>query len=336
MIFPFAVILNFVVIAVVPIENPILCMDELSRLFVAMETQETRLLGIAHCIVPKEQLPIEPPSVFVAPPIPLLPAHILHAPIPVFSKALLDSKPGIVQLLIPVTVESTTLTPSTTTSTPITTTTIGTSTKAISSGSIETTTIVPATESVVIFIQPEAETAVTTPREVENNITIEQSSEPLNATEAKVPETLATNMHNNDVSIDNKNVEQPVIVYDTTPSTATIASVTDTIETTTRPIVITTSTFSSTQPVLQAESSNLTSTRMPQASIEATTTPVSVAEIILRQPETISMAPEQDNYVYETFSGVSEVIGPMDERVKQLVLVEEPPENLPNDAAPAA
>lgn len=30
-------------------------MDELSKLFASMEVQETRLLGIAHCIVPKEE-----------------------------------------------------------------------------------------------------------------------------------------------------------------------------------------------------------------------------------------------------------------------------------------
>lgn len=303
-------------------------MDELSRLFLAMESQETRLLGIAHCIVPKEQLPIEPPTVFVAP---LLPANILNAPIPVLSKAILDSKPGIVQLIMPVAMETTT-TPTTTTNTPTTTTPITTTPKTMSTETVEITTTLPVAETVVIVVQPDAEIVATTPKEVENNITVERSSEPLNVTEAR-KSTATANMNNNDVNIDNKSLEQPVIVYDTTPITTAIPSVTETIETTTRPIVITASTFSSIQPVLQTESS---STTTPASIDVVTTTPVSVAEIILRQPETISIAPEQDNYVYETFSVVPEVIGPMDERAQQLVLVEEPPEDLPNDAAPAA
>lgn len=306
-------------------------MDDLSRLFVALESQETRLLGIAHCIVPKEQLPMEPPSVFVAPPIPLLSANILNAPIPALSKALLDSKPGIVQLIMPVVVE-TTAAPTTTTSVPTTITTIETTPKTITSETIETTTTAAVAE--VIIVQTDAEFTAATPKDTENKIAVESPISKI-AAEVKIPESFATNMHNNEVNIDSKNVEEPAIVYSTTPSTTTIPSVTETIETTTRPIVITTSTFNSIQPVLQAVSSTTpsTSTLVP---IDVTTTPQSVAEIILRQPETISMATEQDNYVYETFSSVPEVIGPMDERAQQLVLVEEPPENLPNDAAPAA
>lgn len=313
-------------------------MDDLSRLFVALESQETRLLGIAHCIVPKEQLPIEPPSVFVAPPIPLLSANILNAPIPALSKALLDSKPGIVQLIMPVVVETTaaptttTPVPTTTTSAPITITTIETTPKTIASETIETTTTASVAE--VIIVQTDVEFIAATPKDTENKIAVEKPIS-TNATEVKIPESFATNMHNNEVNIDSKNVEEPAIVYSTTPSTTTIPSVTETIETTTRPIVITTSTFSSIQPVLQADPTT-TASASTLVPIDVTTTPQSVAEIILRQPETISMATEQDNYVYETFSSVPEVIGPMDERAQQLVLVEEPPENLPNDAAPAA
>lgn len=304
-------------------------MDDLSSLFVAMETQETRLLGIAHCIVPKEELPV-----FVAPPITLLPANILNAPIPAISKAILDSKPGIVQLIMPIATETTTA-PSTTTNTPTTTTTIETTPKTLSIAIIDTTTV-PTPLSEIIFAQTEADINVATSKEDVNNIAVEQSSESSNPTEPIMSELLATNMHSNDINID-KYRDQPEIVYEsTTSTTTTIPSVTETNVPTTRTIVITTSTFSSTEPVLQAVETTTVSTSTPAPIEMMTTTPLSVAQIILRQPETISMAPEQDNYVYETFSSVPEVIGPMDERAQQLVLVEEPPESLPNDAAPAA
>ncbi|XP_055315349.1 protein artichoke [Sitodiplosis mosellana] len=59
-------------------ENPILCMDELSKLFAVMEAQETRLLGIAHCIVPKEEeIPIIEP-LFVPPSAPLTPQVVVE------------------------------------------------------------------------------------------------------------------------------------------------------------------------------------------------------------------------------------------------------------------
>lgn len=306
-------------------------MDDLSSLFVAMETQETRLLGIAHCIVPKEQLPIDPPPVFVAPPITLLPANILNAPIPAISKAILDSKPGIVQLIMPIVTETTTA-PPTTTNTPITSTIFQTTPITISSGIIDTITVSTPLSDAVLRVT-EADITVATPKEDVNNIAVEQLPELPSSTETIMPEILATNMHSNDINIDNKYRDQPEIVYE---STTTIPSVTETNESTTRTIVITTSTFSSTEPVLQAMESTTASISTPAPIEVMTTTPLSVAQIILRQPETISMAPEQDNYVYETFSTVPEVIGPMDERAQQLVLVEEPPESLPNDAAPAA
>lgn len=311
-------------------------MDDLSSLFVAMETQDTRLLGIAHCIVPKEQLPVDPPPVFVAPPITLLPANILNTPIPAISKAILGSKPGIVQLIIPIATE-TTAAPSTTTDTPITSTTIETTPQTISSKIIIIDTTTVPTPLSTTFGRMEADITVATPKEDVNNISAEQSTESSNSTEPMMPGLLATNMHSNDINIDDKYRGEPEIVLEsTTPSTKTIPSVTETNEPTTRTIVITTSTFSSTQPVLQTVESSTVSTSTPVTVEVMTTTPLSVAQIILRQPETISMAPEQDNYVYETFSSVPEVIGPMDERAQQLVLVEEPPESLTNDAAPAA
>lgn len=61
------------------IENPILCMNELSKLFGLMEAQETRLLGIAHCIIPKEEIPrVE--SVFAQQAMPVMPENAILRP----------------------------------------------------------------------------------------------------------------------------------------------------------------------------------------------------------------------------------------------------------------
>lgn len=62
-----------------------------------MEAQETRLLGIAHCIVPKEQIPIKAPTV-VIPIIPIIPAILTQDILP---QTILQSPPGIVQVIVP-------------------------------------------------------------------------------------------------------------------------------------------------------------------------------------------------------------------------------------------
>lgn len=46
-------------------------MDGLSKLFDLMEAQETRLIGIAHCIVPKEEIQAVE-SLLISPLIPML------------------------------------------------------------------------------------------------------------------------------------------------------------------------------------------------------------------------------------------------------------------------
>lgn len=54
-------------------------MDELSKLFGLMEAQETRLLGIAHCIIPKEEIPsVE--SVFAQQALPAMPENAILRP----------------------------------------------------------------------------------------------------------------------------------------------------------------------------------------------------------------------------------------------------------------
>lgn len=79
------------------IENPILCMDELSKLFALMEAQETRLLGIAHCIVPKEEeIPIIE-SIFVPPSVPLTTDEVDEE-----ERPLSGLQPAILKVLMPI------------------------------------------------------------------------------------------------------------------------------------------------------------------------------------------------------------------------------------------
>lgn len=54
-------------------------MDELSKLFGLMEAQETRLLGIAHCIIPKEEIPLVE-SVFAQQTLPIIPENAILRP----------------------------------------------------------------------------------------------------------------------------------------------------------------------------------------------------------------------------------------------------------------
>lgn len=54
-------------------------MDELSKLFGLMEAQETRLLGIAHCIIPKEEIPLVE-SVFAQQALPVMPENEILRP----------------------------------------------------------------------------------------------------------------------------------------------------------------------------------------------------------------------------------------------------------------
>ncbi|XP_038118189.1 leucine-rich repeat and death domain-containing protein 1 [Culex quinquefasciatus] len=79
-------------------ENPVLCDESLPELVSQMESFHTRLIGIAHCIVP-QQIPIDSP-IFMQPPIPLL-KPLLQPQIPMVPAPVMIQQPSIVQILVP-------------------------------------------------------------------------------------------------------------------------------------------------------------------------------------------------------------------------------------------
>lgn len=307
-------------------------MDEVSKLFGLMEAQETRLSGIAHCIVPKEVIP-NAPSVYVVPPLtlPLIPTlAMINSPMPVLPKALYDSPSGIVQVLLPIAAEKVEeMVAITTTPTP--------TAKPVSFSSSTTPTYSPET----IAASTEMIKPISVPQII-LKISIDELSTVVNKTDIPVS---TSNPDDNNIDIINDTTH---IATSSLPFNITINSVTETVtetltvtesdkdtvaqtETDTETTTII-STTNSTVPTLSVLSTTLSTTTLPST----VTTTSSVAEIVLGKLETISAAPEPDNYVYETYSPVPQVIGPMVERAQQLVIVEEPPEILPNDPAPAA
>lgn len=68
-----------------------------------MESQEARIIGVAHCIVPKEEIPNA--ALFVAPSIPLLPDLLKTAtPLNKLPTNVLQPSPSIVQIILPATI----------------------------------------------------------------------------------------------------------------------------------------------------------------------------------------------------------------------------------------
>lgn len=86
-------------------ENPILCDEALPQLVYQMDLYQTKLTGIAHCIVPK--LPVEQ-SVLLQPPIQLLP-QILNSQLPIGSQPIMIPPPSIVQIIVPASLQKNTL-----------------------------------------------------------------------------------------------------------------------------------------------------------------------------------------------------------------------------------
>lgn len=77
-------------------ENPVLCDDNLPVLISAMEFQQARLLGVAHCLVP-QQMSIDPPILLQAQHLP----QIIKKQIQVASNAVMQPPPSIVQVIMP-------------------------------------------------------------------------------------------------------------------------------------------------------------------------------------------------------------------------------------------
>lgn len=79
-------------------ENPVICKDYFSQLVDIMNAQEALILGIAHCIVPKEEIPVGPPAVMS----PLIEHMLKIQKLPAPPSAIIYQSPSIVQVIIPV------------------------------------------------------------------------------------------------------------------------------------------------------------------------------------------------------------------------------------------
>lgn len=293
-------------------------MDELSKLFAQMEAQETRLLGIAHCIVPKEEdeeenVPIveevpvflppsaEPPT----PTLPQLPQLLL------MSSELKENLSRDSQLN---TVPDLSLATEISTKTPL---------NEIDANSLITVDAVP---SVVLTSIADAVTAPTI-------------TETLNK-DAEVVITTQMPVSNPD--------ENSVEIVMSTQKTENMFNVLSTV-----PALVP---ATSPMPIIQNESANNpqyyiknlenvtetspTSTKsrrvnhdLPTTSSSSTLPPSSIAEIILGELESVSKNPEPENYIYETFEVKPVEVSP--QRNEHTVFAEEPPE-IPNGAVPAA
>lgn len=286
-------------------ENPILCMDELSKLFAQMEAQETRLLGIAHCIVRQEEMPIIE-SDFIPPPPPE--PEPVPLPVPVPSEA--EPKPEIVPVVLAAEVESSNNEPM-----------IDISEKNSLNAPSDVPSLILTTliAAAAVTEEPIKETiipnAITTtempiPNPDDNNVDIVTHTEHTDKPNALVTVAVVTvpPSAENDTVINSLNYIKKlenVTVLEGPPSTTNLKS-----------------------SVPQTET----------LEVPTTSTSSSIAEIVLGEMESVSKSPEPDNYIYETFSPISPVdIGEVTslQRNEHLVLAEEPPEIL-NDAVLAA
>lgn len=301
-------------------------MDELSKLFALMEVQETRLLGIAHCIVTKDIVPKEeeipdiepvfvPPSMLSAQdelekstPIPsnsdLIPAHATNQTENSEIDQIIEPEKRILEMPSDVpSIILSSLSKSIVTEEPI-------------------KEIIPTTTDVQI------------PNPNENDVDIVTYTEKLNVLTA-VPDAENDTVLN---ALNYINKLESVTVISTNYKSTTHLP-TENIESTTA------STSSLPPPLTTSSTTSLpikSISTSPSSFILLTTPPPPtsppIAEIVLGEMESVSKSPESDNYIYETFSPISSVnISAIStfHQSDHLVLAEEPPE-LPNDAVSAA
>lgn len=330
-------------------------MDELSKLFAQMEEQETRLLGIAHCIVPKEEeVPIiEEVPVFVPPP----PQPSTSTPQPQLQPQQLP------QLLLTASELKENLS-SDSQSNLVQDSSIPTerATKKPTIEEIDSNTVITA-DTVPSVILTSITNTVTAPTIAE---TLDKDIEIIVTTQIPIPNPAENNDVDIVMSVQAVKTESTQNVLSTVP---TMVSATVTTATSPMPIVQNenenTNNESSQSEIQKLENATVLNENPPpptstMASIHATQTmkndvqitssptslsssasasstaqPSSIAEIILGEMESVSKNPEPENYIYETFSPISPVeVSPI-QRNEHIVLAEEPPE-IPNDAVPAA
>lgn len=276
-------------------------MDELTKLFGLMEAQETRLLGIAHCIVPKEEIPLVE-SVFAAPAMPetidnpileteskilkvLMPTGPVNSPNPANTDTNELESQTPANNVLPMIISSLA-----NSGMPLL---IDESAKQISATIITTTTVAPTTTT----------TETNLPNLDENNFI------------PSIPTIITASHNENDTDNESMNSVQngPNLELTTKQFIETI-------------FITTTPPPPSFIPLSTTQKSQDTPSTTP-----------SIAEIVLE--EIVSQNPEPDNYIYETFSPVSKVnIDTVSnvQRTDHLVLAEEPPEPMPDDAVLAA
>lgn len=315
-------------------------MDELSKLFAIMEAQETRLLGIAHCIVPKEEeIPIIEP-VFVA---------------PAATKDIEKSTPHSEKLPASVLIDDAEKQDSD----PL----VDTEVRVLETPSDVPSVILSSLSKSVVTEEPIKEIIATTTTDIpipnpnENDINIVTYTDKLIVLPAIPVAVAETSSVENDTvlnALNYINKLENVTVLETTPITTNhnslTHSATENFETTSPSspspssssssslLSSTTSALlSSLSPPLSSSTPSPSSTSLPLPNQSTSTSPP-IAEIVLGEMESVSKSPESDNYIYETFSPVSPVnISAISSfhRNDHLVLAEEPPE-IPNDAVSVA
>lgn len=294
-------------------------MEELPKLMAMMEAQETRLLGFAHCIVPKEEIIVEP-SVFIPQQLQIATKNILQTP------------PDLVQIIEPL--ESIDY--------DLSNRQQASKTDSVSANAAITNNLPPneseqsvlMDETINLTTAIAATTTTTTsshisaPNPDENNVDILTNTEKMLLLPLPVLhlDLFNKDKHNSLINtMENASTAQSVSVLESTTvkndekTAADISSILSSSVTSTTP--------SQPIPLLLFKTETI---------ISSTTPPI--AEIILGELKSVSKSPEPDNYIYETFSPISPVdIGSITsiQQNDHIVIAEEPPENIP-DAVPAA
>lgn len=304
-------------------------MDELSKLFAVMEAQETRLLGIAHCIVPKEEeIPIIEP-VFVPPPA----EDPAEAP-EVEEKRPKPEKEEVKEAELEQAKEDV-----------IEKDEIANEKE---NAPVKAEVMPPEVDVMLAEVEePVADSAMNAvfPQEVAVILsTIAHSAakaeEPVMEVVFTTTETHVPNPDDNNVDIVT-HTEKPMVSSTTEAAVALsvdLGADNDTAPSSLNYIKHVENITVLDEPPASADLTNQSSITQATESSDVPTpsTSPSIAEIVLGEMESVSKSPESDNYIYETFSPISPVdIGAVAtfQRNDHLVLAEEPPE-IP--AVPAA
>lgn len=300
-----------------------------------MEKQETRLIGVAHCIVPKEEL-IETTI------------HVTTPPSTVIGNILIETNSNVSDGIESVANTADTIVLSTTLPTTTSTTETSTSPQTIKLDTSTTETPTPPmTVAEVIIRRNETEFL--------KSINTENDSLPLTSNITETDDNVTINNNGNDVDDvggiendplqDDAEQEEEKLIEKEEEKVELMIENEETLlssdeyimQTTTIPektsVNITSTSENSSSVLVTVPVSSTTSTppsQPPPPTIKSTT----ITEVLLDKIEDISEAPEQENYVYEVMT-LPQVLRPTDERAQNIVLEDAPP-ILPNDTAIAA